>query len=645
MNRKILCAMLVAMIAIGVLAAGHLAFWDRYQLEKDYKQVELLMDYNDIKGMNGPSELATLQTLKQHGLTTVLFKEQTVADIEGYGYGTVLSGSQLMVQSNVFGANPWLAQLIENNSIKSENTYLIFTDKQTFERVASQLSVKIPHYKTYTDLGETYLIETVLTYSQLQDIGIGFPQDKLQLVEQAGLNTMVQVRTWPKVTVQGLETVFAPIKRIPNLTATFFNDGVIPGVTEDLLPEVAQHIRETPTGATATIEFFPQSGINKLAVLLDKQVVRLHTIGSDEISKNNPSKTEVIDRFSLAAAERNHRAILVRPLVSTGGEDPLTYYGAFLDDLQAELQKEGLSLGVASKFPPNPVSKAVVLLVGVGVIGGGLLLLNRLGFGKWLTIIGVASLVAWAGLLYLMPDFGRKLMALASVIIFPTLSVLTFTKQQGLPLSKAVLRLVQMSLFSLIGALLMVGLLADVGFMLKLDQFVGIKLAHVVPLGIGVVYFVYLASTGNSIKERLADLLNKPIVVSMAAVAGLLLVAVAIYVMRTGNEGPTVSSLELTVRTALDNLLGVRPRTKEFLLGHPAMLALLYFGYRNNWFIPLLVLGIIGQVSLVNTFAHIHTPLVVSLIRFGHGLWIGLLIGVAAIVAYRLLEKQVRRYL
>jgi hypothetical protein len=632
------------MVVVGVLAAGHLAFWDRYQLEKDYKQVELLMDFNDLKAMHG-SELATMESLKAHGLTTVLFKEQTVMDIESYGYGTVLTGSQLMVQAGVFSANSWVDDLIQSNTINPENTYLIFTDKDTFERVASQLAVKIPQSKTIETGEDTYLIETILTYDQLKDIGIGFPADKLKLVEQAGLNAMVQVRTWPKVTVEGLETVFGPIKNIPNLSAIFFNDGTVPGVAEKLLPEVARHIKGTPTGATVTIEFFPQNGINNLALLLDKNVVRLHTIGADELTKKNPSKIEVIDRFSLAAAERNHRALLLRPLVSTGGEDPVAFYSDFLDDLKAELAREGLTVGVASKFPPNPVSKSIVLLVGLGVIGGGLLLLNKLGFGKGLPIIGGAALLVWAGLLYAMPDFARKLMSLASVIIFPTLAVLTFTKQEGLPLSRAVQRLVVMSLFSLIGALLMVGLLADVGFMLKLDQFVGIKLAHVVPLGIVTAVFVYLAASGDSTRERLESLLNKPIVVGMAAVAGVLLVAVAIYVVRTGNEGPAVSGLELSFRTWLDNVLGVRPRTKEFLLGHPAMLALLYFGYRDNRFIPLLVLGVIGQVSLVNTFAHIHTPLMVSLIRFGHGLWIGVLIGVVAIVAYRLLEKQVRRYL
>ena len=62
---------------------------------------------------------------------------------------------------------------------------------------------------------------------------------------------------------------------------------------------------------------------------------------------------------------------------------------------------------------------------------------------------------------------------------------------------------------------------------------------------------------------------------------------------------------------SFDRLMGVRPRTKEFLLGHPFMLAVLYYGFdlRKS---AVLLFGLIGQISLINTYAHIHTPLLIS---------------------------------
>ena len=108
---------------------------------------------------------------------------------------------------------------------------------------------------------------------------------------------------------------------------------------------------------------------------------------------------------------------------------------------------------------------------------------------------------------------------------------------------------------------------------------------------------------------------------------------------RTGNDSvAAVSGLELKFRQLLTNIMGVRPRTKEFLIGYPMMLILLYFGYSVKMY-PVLLMGLIGQISLINTYAHIHTPLAVSLLRSVNGLWLGTLLGVIGILAIRILMK------
>ena len=114
--------------------------------------------------------------------------------------------------------------------------------------------------------------------------------------------------------------------------------------------------------------------------------------------------------------------------------------------------------------------------------------------------------------------------------------------------------------------------------------------------------------------------------VGMAAGAVVLL----LLLLRTGNDpGVGVSPLELKIRAIMDRVLYVRPRTKEFLVGHPAMLLALWAGLagRRRLWVPLLLVGAIGQVSLLNTFCHIHTPLTLSLIRAGNGMLLGILLG------------------
>ena len=62
-------------------------------------------------------------------------------------------------------------------------------------------------------------------------------------------------------------------------------------------------------------------------------------------------------------------------------------------------------------------------------------------------------------------------------------------------------------------------------------------------------------------------------------------------------------------------------------------------------FLPMVVgMGMsIGLVSVVNTFLHIRTPFLLSLLRTGWGVLFGLLIGLAAVVIAELVYRLVRR--
>jgi hypothetical protein len=274
-----------------------------------------------------------------------------------------------------------------------------------------------------------------------------------------------------------------------------------------------------------------------------------------------------------------------------------------------------------------------------------MLLTLAMGWNRATPYLGLTGLLLWTGLLAVDPVSARKLMAFAAVVIFPTLSLVVNVKRRGSPVGGSILLLLRTSLYTFAGALLMVGLLADAGFMLKLDQFTGVKLAHVAPLLlVALIFFFRGDEDGRGWQWQLQRFLDQPIAVKFAVVGAILLVALLVYVSRTGNESAAISPLELKFRTLLDNLLGVRPRTKEFLLGHPLLLLLFYLGYRNNNYMPLLLIGAIGQVSLVNTYAHIHTPLLVSLTRSFHGLWLGIAGGLVLIALWNIGERLAQKY-
>jgi hypothetical protein len=640
-NKNYYQKILVLLLAAGMLAAG-LAAGQRYKIETNYRSVELAMPYDELQSLarqTGKSRPEVMQALREHGLTTVLFKEPAAGEISNYGDFAIMSGQEALAASRLGGQpSGWLYEALKNEEIKPEDTYF-FTDQEAGARqLEEQLKVKTGNVEVY-QYNEYFIIRTTADYNTLKNTGLGFPVAPLEESARCGLFAIVQLRNWPGVTPEGLARVFAPLKKIPNLSAIAFNDPSVPGYP-NLLPQLAKEIRSLGV-PLVQIEFFFQKGLPKLGLLLDKHVVRLHGIKSEEMLKYETA--DLKSRFLLAAGERNIRVLLIRPLISYKTGDPLQENLQFIAGLKKDLQKQGLAVGNASFLPPLPVSRLSLFFMGLGVISGGLLLLHRLGLrqGGWL--LGLLAAMVWAGLLGIALDPARKLMALAAVIIFPTLSLTVNIRSHKASVEKSIAMLLRTSLYSLVGALFTMGLLADSAYLLKLNQFMGVKVAHVLPLLlVGGVFYIFSGPPLSGKQEpsllaRLSGFLNQPVLVKWALVAVVLSAMLAVYIIRTGNEVVMApSTLELKTRTLLDNILGVRPRTKEFLLGHPLLLLLFYTGYRDNRYLPLLLLGTVGQISLVNTFAHIHTPLLISLLRLFNGLWLGILSGLVLILAWKL---------
>lgn len=88
---------------------------------------------------------------------------------------------------------------------------------------------------------------------------------------------------------ESLKYVTAEIKQMPNLYAFLFNDKEIIGYQGAQSVRVLATLLEdeggNPIAPVATIEFNDQKGINQLGQLLNKEVVRLHTISNSEMSK------------------------------------------------------------------------------------------------------------------------------------------------------------------------------------------------------------------------------------------------------------------------------------------------------------------------------------------------------------------------
>ncbi|HEY0072947.1 MAG TPA: DUF5693 family protein [Abditibacteriaceae bacterium] len=205
--------------------------------------------------------------------------------------------------------------------------------------------------------------------------------------------------------------------------------------------------------------------------------------------------------------------------------------------------------------------------------------------------------------------------------------------------------LVRTSLLTICGGLMTVALLNKWTYMSKTDEFLGEKATQLLPLIIvGVmmagkifphrVIAVNARVARENALSNVRALLDNPFTVRYLLIGFTVLVAGYIWIARTGNDsGMDISPFELKMRAVLETALVARPRTKEFLIGNPALLLAVYFGMKRRWllFLGATIAATIGQADLYNTMCHIHTPLLYSLLRSFHAGWIGALIGIAAI--------------
>lgn len=644
-NKKNISIISYILIGIALLCSFYLAV-QRVNIEKGYDQVEVMVNLTELESLANANDYSVEELalkFKDRGVTGVLVKEISLGDL-------VRTGKIQFYQGKEVKLSPYVNQLASNIPLADANIIITIVDKKYEEQIKEHLTYKLPGVQFFPGEITAAVVpvnlpnsdnEKELIYEDLKAIGIGFDYPLLKKITNTGINIIPQIRDWPKPTKESITFIAEEIKRIPNLSFILFNDKQVPGYPEKMM-DLVEELKSSEGKVYAPIgivEFFNQKGLTKLATLLNKETVRVHSIAANDMVNYDPQSA--VERFELAVSERNIRALFVRffdmDQPSTALEKNLSY----IADLQESLENRGFSIGQVEQFKSPTYSRLLIGLIGLGVIAGGILVLVEKGWLRLSVVLGLLGILFWGALLLKNPILARKLMALASVIVYPTLAFLVITGAKGRNVKDSILSLIKMSAISWIGAIFTVGLLADKLFMLKLDQFVGVKAAHVLPLlFIPILIFIFNANPLKTVK----NLLDQFISYRYVLLAGITLIALAIYVIRTGNEGTAlVSSLEEQLRTGLKELLGVRPRTKEFLIGHPFTLLILYFGLsQKNWF--LLLPAIIGQVSLVNTYAHIHTPLMISLIRSFHGLWIGIVLGIGLIYSAKLMRSIIEKF-
>jgi hypothetical protein len=662
-------------VLLGVVSALPVAY-ARAETESSSKKVEVVMDYRDLLQVSStqvdPQAFVKeqLKRLKDAGVNGMAVFESTLDELSWAG------------EINVYNATQ--AALLEGHvSQPADNgTYLIFNRPEDEPVLRPIIEWAFSHHgaevTTWSAKGKSGL-----------RIGMGF-DDAMMHPMQPNPIEMKMLKDAGFLIVPRLSDRFVPYDPVEmdkwlqsfeelGVSRVVFDGDAVTGYGNGIQFGGVQRFANQLKAHHIGVAIFenlkvPQKGMSNLANLLGYNAIRAHSITEGEMTTMKVPVME--DRLVLAVKDRNIRLVYLNAAASRdSAKGQISYpFDTIVKALQGDTNVDSgtatASEGVIQKWKHfgytvgEPTAAVVhkapqeMLLRGLAALGA--LTLVALTFGLFIPSLLVPALVigsiGGAGLYVLNSTVMVQALVLFAAISAPTASVVLLVKRlrvlrdnaseqpiSGLRrLGGALLLFVRTSVLSMAAIPFVVALLNHISYMLVLQQFRGVSLLHLAPIGL-VALYVFLYGSGDTIIGNAKKILSMPLTVLWIVGIGILGMAGMYYLTRTGNAGQ-VSGLEMHFRSVLENTFGVRPRTKEFLFGHPLLFAGIFLALRYRWAMVLLVAGTMAQLSMVDTFAHIHTPLILSFTRILLGIGIGLIVGLVIIAVWQIAEKLWSRF-
>jgi len=589
---------------LGILAAAAISLYSlsfRYRIEARNRACELIVEMDAAEALakvEGLTLAQGLARLKESGVSAVALTTQTVGELVDEGTLDIRPGER--------------------------DEVVLMGDPETIRRVAWGYGVrfegKAPEIPADAAPVQAF-VASGISASTLRDLDVGLDPHWADAARVAGMRIYGRVVN-PVGASSG--TVRETLRGLKELGAEVFlpqGDQVLGrrGGLESFVEELA-----ALDMLYASPEFARIGGDANVVAKIPERTIRLHSAQAAELDKMPLG--DAVERYVRAGRERNIRALLLRP-ISTAEEKPLTALAQFAGSVRDRLYVERAGVGTAKVFSDPGVDRWTYPAIGVAAALVALYAGTLFFTSTWIVALGILGCFALgAGAWF--PEL-RSWTALMAAVSFP-IAAFAFLERAQKP--NPFIQLGAITLIAVAGGLSVAALLNGLPFMVRADQFNGVKLAHFGPIFLIGFFFA----------TRLLDwrpALKSPMTWLQAFLGMFILVALALMFARTGNDNPAaVSGLELQLRSLLDNVLPVRPRTKEFMFGYPVLVIglMLLRHVRLNpqsaeplkgWVVLALMIGAIAPTSVVNTLCHLHTPLDVGLARILVGLVLGGIIG------------------
>ncbi len=647
-------------LGLALLAALYVAVV-RERKELGSRRVEIALDYQDFAALAqsyGYDQEQFLIALRRAGLTSLAVSEELGGNLNGGTTAALLPGQQLIAQSKLGQlTEPTLAALAKHAALSPDELYLVVFDPSAVARYRTALAEHLgPHAVRVVRASSPTILAVKSQIDYFNGLGLGLPGYPLALARKLHLFLVPRVQNDERYGAPEIDRIFASFAQHERpTTIVFFGQRNEVLGFPDHLDATAADLKRTGLNF-GSIEVYDKNQLQKgndgLAELAIERTTRVEAIGKIELDKLDfPT---VVARYLLGVRERNVRVVYLRPFLhSQNGMSLEKTNIEMIRQIREGLVARGFKLGRATPVPAFAINPIVIGVVSLAVPAIVMLLFEAFGVRRprlAYIIFALDLVLVAAGYAAHHDLLARKVLALAAAIAFATMGVVAIPRaftmaapaSYGASLLAGLRTFATATAFALAGALVVVGLVSTPLLMEEIDRFAGVKAVIVVPPILAFGLYVYTRRFGNDPPDA-RDSALAPVRIYQLALLLILGGAAAVYVLRSGNQSDiTPSAFELSLRSGLTALLGVRPRTKEFLIGFPLMMLLPALRLEHKRLVGwLFALGIaIGTSDVVDTFSHLHTPLLTSLTRVFNGAVIGVAIGALAIAVYRFLERR-----
>ena len=662
---------LLLVIFIGLLASLAISL-QRHEVESRNMQVDLAIDYEglvELAEREGLPREQVLREAKEAGITSLAVYETTFKKLNVNGKATAVSGGELQAAyHNGTMTDPAWRELVASGKISGSEVYVTGHHPQTFKEVKEDLFRRLGKDRVRVmTVGTEEVLAVKAHYESFVKMNLGMPTDEMQLVNEAGFFVLARPSNYHACTSEDVNSVFKRMEGI-KISEVVFSGSEILGTPKSLQATIDNlKDRDLTVGFIENVtqlQFYKQAGMEEIPKGIGyDHIARLYTIPKDEQPKLKISTA--VERWANTDQERNIRIDLLRIYEQPApGLSLMETNMKYIRDTKELLAKKGYTFGPAGtyeKFYPSKYLRALVML---GVAAAAVLYLSLVV--PWLNarpkyqyiLLAVCGLMAAVPVLMGSGSKLRVLAAFASANLFPSIAMIwqldrirSMGQKTAMALPKlmatAAIALFMTGALSMIGAAYLSGSLSDVEYFLEFNIFRGIKLTFVLPLVLVAIAFLQRFDIFDGQMDdtkgfvaQMKKILDMP--VKIKTFLGMLLVlgAGVVFIARSGHtSGMPVSNLEIQFRAFLEQAFYARPRSKELLIGHPAFM-LAAMAWHRKWptmvFFLLVIVATIGQGSMVETFAHMRTPVYMSLVRGIGGMGLGAVVGIIGMVLIQL---------